>query len=230
MQGLFSDHFRRNPYPFYQEMRSASPVRYIPPPFDAWMIFDYQGVQWVFYDHEAFSSQVPSPPHWMIFTDSPTHTKLRALVSQAFTPRTVANLAPRVQELSQQLLSALAGRREVDLVAAYSGPLPMMVIAGIMGMPVEDSARFNRWSDVILRLSHTRSGEAQAAQALSEFCAVSAEMATYIARLMELRRASPQDDILTKLVMAEVDGRHLNLPEIIGFMQLLMVAGQEDHH
>src|SRR5438093_9838880 len=81
MKGLFSDEMRRNPYPLYEQMRNASPVHYVPPPFDAWMIFDYQGVKRALNDHDTFSSRVPAPRHWFIFFDPPSHTKRRALIS-----------------------------------------------------------------------------------------------------------------------------------------------------
>jgi cytochrome P450 len=85
MMSLFSGGTRRNPYPFYDRLRTGSPLLRVPPPFDAWMIFDYEGVKWALNDHETFSSRVPAP-QWFIFFDPPPHTKLRALISQAFTP------------------------------------------------------------------------------------------------------------------------------------------------
>jgi cytochrome P450 len=227
MNGLFSDEMRRNPYPLYEQMRNASPVHYVPPPFDAWMIFDYQNVKRALYDHDAFSSRVPAPPHWFIFFDPPSHTKLRALISQAFTPRVIANLEPRIRELSRQLLDQAVERGEMDLAAEYSIPLPMMVIAEMFGMPAEDWPRFNRWSHVILKLSYTRNAGEQAAAALGEFRTVAAEMHAYLAEIIERRRAAPQDDLLTRLVAAELDGQHLAPEEILGFFELLIVAGQE---
>jgi cytochrome P450 len=224
---LFSDEMRRNPYAFYEQMRSASAVHYVPPPFDAWMIFDYQEVRRALNDHDTFSSQVPAPPHWFIFIDPPSHTKLRALISQAFTPRVVANLEARIRDFSRRLLDKAIAHGEVDLAAEYSVPLPMMVIADMIGMPMADWMRFNRWSDAILKLSHTRSADAQARTAINEFRSVTAEMNTYLGELIESRRAAPQDDLLTRLVAAEVDGYHLAPEEILGFFQLLIVAGQE---
>ena len=227
MQDVFSDEMRRNPYPMYDRMRSGSPVHYIPPPFDAWMILDYQGVKRALSDHDTFSSRVPAPPHWFIFYDPPDHTKLRGLISQAFTPRVVANLEPRIREISRGLLDKATERGEMDLAADYSIPLPMMVIAEMIGMPVADWPLFNRWSGVILKLSFTRSGGEEAVTALSEFRAVTIEMNAYLAQMIEQRRASPKDDLLTRLVAAEVGGEHLAREEILGFFQLLIVAGQE---
>jgi cytochrome P450 len=142
VMGLFSEEMRRNPYPLYETMRNTSAVYYVPP-FDAWMLFDYDTVKWALNDHDAFSSQVPAPPHWLIFIDPPDHARLRAIVSQAFTPRVVASLAQRIGELSRELLDDVvdfksAQRGEMNLAAEYSVPLPMMVIAETIGMPIAD--------------------------------------------------------------------------------------------
>src|SRR4051812_22382328 len=104
---LFSDHMRRDPYPAYERMRSSSPVFHFPP-FDLWMIFDFDGVKRALVDHDSFSSDLShaaghgNPGEWFIFTDPPRHTKLRALISTAFTPRVVANLELRIRGLSRQ--------------------------------------------------------------------------------------------------------------------------------
>ena len=226
MMNLFSDDVRRNPYPLYDHLRASSPVLRVPPPFDAWMIFDYDGVKWVLNDHETFSSRVPAP-QWFIFFDPPAHTKLRSLISRAFTPKMIANLEPRIRELSHELLDQAVKRDEMDLAADFSAPLPMKVIAGMIGIPLADWARYKRWSDVILRLSYTRSGGEEAESALRDFTAVTAEMDGYLADMIHERRQAPQDDLLTRLIEAEVDGERLSPQEILGFFQLLVVAGQE---
>src|SRR6185369_301884 len=104
MLDIFSDEIRRDPYPLYDQMRSRSPVFYVPPPFDGWLIFDYEGAKRALNDHEAFSSQVPAPRHWFIFFDPPAHTKLRGLISRAFTPNSIASLEGYIRELSCELL------------------------------------------------------------------------------------------------------------------------------
>src|SRR6185369_1780200 len=97
MTDLFSEEMRRNPFAVYDQLRASSPAFKVPPPFDAWMIFDYDGVKRVLNDHGAFSSCVPAPRNWFIFLDPPQHTKLRALISRAFTPRVASALEARVQ-------------------------------------------------------------------------------------------------------------------------------------
>jgi cytochrome P450 len=224
---FFSDEARRNPYPGFDRMRSNSPVFHVPPPFDAWLIFDYEGVKQVLSDHDAFSSRVPAPPHWFLFFDPPQHTKLRALITRAFTPRSVANLEPRIRELSRELLDQVIERGEMDLALDYAVPLPMRVIAEMIGIPGSDWARFKRWSDVILRISYSRSGGEEAGQVMREFGAVTAEMGAYLADMIGRRGTAPRDDLLTRLVEAEVDGERLAREDILGFVQLLVVGGQE---
>ena len=172
MMNLFSLETRRNPYPLYDQMRSSSPVFKAPPPFDMWMIFDFDTVKRVVSDHETFSSAVPAPDNWFIFFDPPRHTKLRALISRAFTPRMVANLEPRIRQLSRELLDKRIEDGEMDLAADYSVPLPMMVISEMIGIPIIDWTRFKRWSDGILKLSYTMRGmerDEEAATARSIF-------------------------------------------------------------
>ena len=227
---LFSTEMQRNPFPVYDQMRATAPAFRAPPPFDMWMVFDYEGVKRVIGEHEAFSSRVPAPDNWFIFSDPPQHTKLRALISRAFTPKSIANLDPHIRKLSRELLDQTAGRGEMDLVADYAGPLPMKVIAGMIGIPTSDWSRFKQWSDAILKLSYTMRGmehDSEASAAMSGFQQVTAEMDEYLTEMIAQRRAQPADDLLTRLIEAEVDGERLTQHEILGFFQLLVVGGQE---
>jgi cytochrome P450 len=223
---IFSDENRRNPFPLYDHMRAASPLLRVPPPFNGWMVFDYETVKWLLNDPQTFSSRVPAP-NWFIFSDAPEHTKLRGLISRAFTPRMIANLEPHIRRLSAELLDAVMERGAFDLVSDYAVPLPMKVIAGMIGIQLSEWATYKRWSDMILRLSYSRSGGPEAERALREFTEVTAEMGAYLDRMIAERRVRPQDDLLTRLLEAEVDGERLSAAEILGFLQLLVVAGQE---
>lgn len=226
MMNFFSDDVRRNPYPVYDQMRSNSPVLHVPS-LNLWMIFSYEGVKRALNDHEAFSSHVPAPRHWFIFFDPPRHTKLRALISRAFTPRVVANLEPRIRELSRTLLDAAIERGEMDLAEEYSVPLPMMVIAEMIGIPPQDWPQFKRWSDGMLKLTYDLAGGEEAARGSDEFNVVTFEMNAYLTEMIAQRRAARKDDLLTHLIEAEVDGHRLMQEEILGFFQLLVVGGQE---
>jgi cytochrome P450 len=230
MTFLFCDDVRRNPYPVYEQMRNTSPVFHAPPPFDMWMIFDYEGAKRALNDHEAFSSCVPAPKNWFVFLDPPQHTKLRALIAKAFTPKSIADLEPRIRTLSGDYLNKVIARGEMDVAADLSVPLPIIVIAQMIGIPAVDWARFKHWSDVILKLSYTMrgmEGDKDASTAISEFAAVTEEMDAYLAEMIEQRQDAPKDDLLSRLMEAEVDGERLTQAQILGFFQLLVVGGQE---
>lgn len=225
MLNVFSDDARRNPYPLYDPLRSHSPVL-CEPQSGLWMIFDYAGVKRVLSDHDVFSSRYG--PDWLIFADPPRHTKLKALISQAFTPRSIANLEVRIRELSCHLLDQVIERGTMDLAADFAVPLPLLVIAEMLGIPTADRSEFRRWSDVILAMSYTIGGEPEAAQvAMRDFGAVTAEMSRYLQDMLNERRATSRDDLLSRLAQADVDGARLSHEEILGFFQLLLLAGSE---
>jgi cytochrome P450 len=227
---LHSEEMRRNPYPAYDRLRQATPV-FHDPQSDLWMIFDYDGVKRALYDHDTFSSRAAPPGggalDWLLFFDPPRHTKLRALISRAFTPASVAALEPRIRELSREFLDETIERGEMDLAADFAVPLPMRVIAEMLGIPAMDRPRFGRWNDVVLGMIYTVTGGEEAARAVGEFAAATAEMNDYLMSLLDQRRAAPRDDLLTRLAVAEVEGERLTGKEILSFFQLLLVAGSE---
>jgi cytochrome P450 len=191
-----------------------------------WLALDYDVVKRVLSDPDLFSSRFG--PDWLIFADPPRHTKLRALVSKAFTPRMVDALEPRIRELSGGLLDRVGERGEMDLVADFAAPLPMLVIAEMLGIPAEERPRFHHWADAILAMSFTIGGPQHLAKAAHEgFVAVTAEMSRYLSALIAARRGEPGADLLTRLDGAEIDGVRLTLEEILGFFQLLLLAGSE---
>ena len=130
--------FRRNPYPLYAVARRASPALRTPRR-GPWVLFDYESAKRALTDHAAFSSDVSKAGFgtlgWFIFSDPPRHTKLRGLVSRAFTSRSVAALEPRIGALAHQLLDEVVARGEIELVSEFSVPLPLMVIAEMLGVP-----------------------------------------------------------------------------------------------
>jgi cytochrome P450 len=125
------------------------------------------------------------------------------------------------------LLDAVIERGDMDLVADFAAPLPMLVIAQMLGLPPGDRARLTRWSDVILFMSYTIAGSPESERAVSDFQQVTGEMSDYLAGLLDARRSDPQDDLLTRLSQAELDGERLTPAEILGFVQLLLLAGSE---
>jgi len=227
---FFADNVRRDPYPFYEGLRADSPVVH-DARTDVWMLLDHDSVRRALNDHEVFSSAVVAPPamtsQWLVFNDQPRHTRLRALISRGFTPRAVAAMEPRIRELARELLAAARGREVFDLVDEFAVPLPLRVIAELFGAPAEDLPLYRRWSDVIMALGYSIAGGEAAARVHAEFAAVTAEMHAYLERLTAARRASGRDDLLTRLVAAEVAGEQLTADELLGFFQLLLSAGHE---
>lgn len=228
---FFSGDLRRNPFPAYDQVRAASPVLHVPSP-DLWMIFNYDGVKQAITDHEAFSSSPsmansPNPP-WLVFFDPPRHTKLRALIMRAFTPRMVANLEPRIQQISHDLIDRMLENGKTDLIADFAAALPMMVIAGMLGLPIAEWRRFRRWSDVIVTSSSLAiPGGAPWAATAADMALVRAEMKDSVREWIGARRAAPQDDLLTALIQAEIDGERLSEEDLLGFVQLLLIGGTE---
>jgi cytochrome P450 len=224
---LFAPEVRRNPWAVYEQLRAESPVLHVPPPFNGWMVFDYETVKWIMTDHASFSSRIPAPNFSFIFTDPPEHTRLRTLISSAFTPRVIADLEPAIREISRELLDSAIAAGGMDFAADFSAPLAMRVIAGMLGIATEDWPRYKRWNDKILGLTFTRSGGEQAQQAMRDFHEVTGEMSAYLAETVIARRKSRNSDLLTRLLEAEVDGARLTHEEILAFFRLLMFAGQE---
>lgn len=226
---LFSEATRRDPYPLYDRLRRDSPVLHVPT-LDLWVVFGYDAVKRALTDHEAFSSDVgPSRGNrfqWLLFLDPPRHTQLRAIISRAFTARSIAALEPRIRARACELIDRVIDRGELDLVADLAAPLPMLVIAELIGLPTEDWRRLAGWSEAIVNLGNTIAG-GDGSRASAEFLRADAEMAEYLGLAIAARRGGAADDLLTRLVTAQVDGERLGDPEIVRFCQLLLAAGTE---
>jgi cytochrome P450 len=220
---MFTEEMRRDPQRFYKQL---GPLFY-DQARDLWMVLDYAGVKRALTDHETFSSNAAPARNvsfeWLLFMDPPRHEKLRAIILKAFTPRSIAALEPRIVEITRGLLQPLLARGEMDLCADFAAPLPMMVIAEMIGLPVEDWQKLTRWSHTLMNLASTIAGTAEASRAASQaFVAANQEMRGYFAALCQARRAEPRDDLITRLVAAE-----LGEDELLRFLQLLLAAGTE---
>lgn len=230
MIGELSERFRRNPYPLYALLRRARPVFRVPR-LEHWVLLDYESVRRALDDHDAFSSDVSRAGFgnlgWFIFLDAPRHTALRALVSRAFTPRSIAVLEPRIRALADALLDPHRDAGALDLVGDFALPLPLIVIAEMLGVPAIEWRRFRQWSDAILGLVSAVGGGPRAVAAIADYHRAHEEMRDYLAPLLVARRAAASDDLLTRLVEAEVDGDRLTEEEIGGFFELLLLAGHE---
>jgi cytochrome P450 len=227
---FLNDALRRDPYPVYAAMRRFRPVANVNRR-GIWALFDFESVKRALTDPEAFSSRAAppggAPLDWLIFMDPPRHSKLRALIARTFTPRSVANLEPRIAALASSLIDAVISRGEMDLVTELAERLPLLVIVEMMGMPLDDAPRVLPWADAILHLSDGIAGGERAARAFAAYRAAKAEMQPYLHDLVAERRAAPRDDLLTRLVESEVDGERLTEDEIFSFFQLLLLAGTE---
>ena len=223
---VFSAEFREDPYPFYAALRRDRPV-YREPRYGGFVLTRFDDVLAALLDPETFSSAngpgpMPSPglasAAALPATDPPHHDQLRALVSRAFTPRRIAESEPRIAALTRELLDALPGD-DFDLVPALSVPLPVMVIAEMLGVEAERLADFRRWSDAFVGLLESAP--------TPELLAAAQELLAYFRELAAQRRRDPRDDLVSALVRAEIDGRRLDASELDGFFIVLLVAGNE---
>ena len=156
----------------------------------------------------------------MLNRDGEDHRRLRRLVTKAFTPKMVEQLRPRIQEIADELLDATEGRSEVDLSAEYAFPLPIIVIAELLGVPAEDRDRFRTWTDAIV-------SPALGEEAMERFFELMGEFVAYLGEFFAARRAAPADDLVSALLAARDEGEALSEDEMFGMVMLLIVAGHE---
>ncbi|MFD1675157.1 cytochrome P450 [Alicyclobacillus fodiniaquatilis] len=217
----------RNPFPWYAHMRKHQPIWQ--EQASTWHVFRHDDVLRVLSDYEHFSSQRgeandPNRPisSSLISMDPPRHRQLRTLVSQAFTPRAIANLTARIEEISNSLLDDFQGQTHLDIVESLTYPLPVIVIAELLGVPSDERDRFKMWSDAVIAGSRQlASGE------VLSFEDAQMEMVQYFSQLVAERKKTPKADLISDLLRVKVDGESLSMAEILGFCVLLLVAGNE---
>ena len=228
MDSTQSAEYPLDPFPQYERMRAMAPV-FQDSQSGSWHVFRYEDVQRVLSEHATFSSRMggdnPSGTGQLfaaslITTDPPRHRQLRSLVTQAFTPKAVDALAPRIAGLTNELLDGIAAGGSADLIRDLAYPLPVIVISELLGIPAEDRERFKHWSDVIV--SQTRTAPAGETQDTT-----TSEMVEYFLALIDRRRSRPGTDLISSLLSAEIGGQRLTVPELLGFCSLLLVAGNE---
>ena len=233
---------REWPYPLYQRLRERDPI-HRSRAIRGWFLFrhadclavlrdgrfsaddrNYAGYAqqraWEIADGLADPNQPDEPP--MLRRDPPDHTRLRKLVSKAFTPRALEQLRPRVEELADRLLTPLARRGEFDVIRDFAVPFPVTIIAEMLGIPACDFATFKRWSDHLVGFLDPLAspGPKVLRKTVDEFDA-------YMSRLAEERRQKPAEDLLTALVQADEQGQRLSAQELQGTLALLLAAGNE---
>jgi cytochrome P450 len=224
--------FHADPHPFYAEWRKTGPVRpvVLPGGFHGWLITRYEDARQALNDPRLSKAidyaqgKDPLPPdiaaaigHHMLAVDPPDHTRLRRLVSTAFTARRIEALRPRIEQITDGLLDDIAGRDRVDLIDALAFPLPIQVICELLGIPADDRDSFRSWSNVLVGGQSLRDQLPGAMFAL----------VSYVRALIADRRRHPGDDLLSGLIAVRDEEDRLSEDELSSMVFLLLIAGHE---
>lgn len=238
---IASREFKANPYPFYAQLRAEAPVyrTVLPDKQPAWLITRYDDVVMVLKDDQRFTKdrkaamsavQLAKTP-WMpamfkplsrtiLDTDGAEHTRLRGLIHKAFTPHLIEQMRERVRVLANQFLDAAEQRGNIDLIRDYALPIPLTLIAEILGIPEKDRMKFHGWTKTFIALT---ANENALIWGLPQLLA----MLSYLKRTFKDRRANPQKDLITALVLAEDAGERLTEDELLAMVVVLLIAGHE---
>jgi cytochrome P450 len=237
---LFSPRFKADPFPTFTAMRDGAPVyRHVAPNGGVmWYITRYEDVLEVLKD-ERFVKNIRNalpPAAWdglphtdpvlqlinqnMLFADPPDHTRLRALVGQAFTPRRIEALAARVQALTDAILDAVAPLGAMDLIGTLAFPLPLAVIAELLGLPERDQPKLRHWSEAIIAAGSHGISYGERRRRIRA-------LVDYVQIICQGRQSEPRDDLISALVTAEEQGERLSEAELSSMIVLLIVTGHE---
>ncbi|QHT62702.1 cytochrome P450 [Paenibacillus lycopersici] len=240
----YSDDMHRDPYPFYRYLLEQEPVLHLEERW-TWIVSRFEDVSRVLKDPlfvREYRNAVPENQempsvsaewkpvdgmlnNWMLFRDAPAHTRLRGLVSHAFTPRTMERLKPVIQEIADFLADGMAEQSRPDLIASYAFTLPVIVIADLLGVPSEDRALFRNWSHAFAKVLE---GVDQSPQYVEQTIRATNEISAYFKDLIAQRRTSPREDMISDLLAAQEEQSDvLTEQEMIATCVLLLVAGHE---
>jgi cytochrome P450 len=225
--------FHNDPHPFYARWRRTGPVRpvVLPGGFGGWLVTSYGDARQALTDPRLSQAIQPPPQvndpippeigaaigHHMLAVDPPDHTRLRRLVTAAFTARRIEALRPRIEQITDELLDAMAGREQVDLIDALAFPLPIQVICELLGIPSQDRDSFRSWSNTLV------GGEALRVQLPAAMTA----LVSYVRALIADRRQHPGDDLLSGLIAVRDQADRLSEDELSSMVFLLLIAGHE---
>ena len=226
----------QDPYPVYAALRERDPV-HRSGLMNAWLFTRHADIDTILRDNRLFSNDprkgtlsrrqragLPADDEFtMLFLDPPDHKRLRALVNKAFTPKAVNALEPHIRSLLSSLLDDIDDPGGFDLMQAVAQPLPVIVIAEMLGIPPEDRAQFKIWSD---QRARTLEPSIDARERVLADAANKA-LNDYFRPIIEERRAAPQDDIVSALAQAEEEGDRLTELEMLNMLRLLLIAGNE---
>jgi len=234
----FLPEFHANPYPFYHRLRAADPVHQTP--MGLWVLTRYDDVVTALRDprfgREGFEQMLAavygddttnaSRPRSMLFRDPPDHTRLRGLVSQAFTPRVIERMRSHIQEIVDRLLDRAQNAKAMDVIEDLAYPLPVTVICEMLGVPTEAHAGIRQWSADIAR-SLDAIGMPSDEGVVKRGRLARQAMLDYFRGIIPERRQNPRDDLLSLLIAAEGQGDKLTEGELLITCNLLFVAGHE---
>jgi len=243
---LASPEVLADPYPLYHALRKASPVLRAPLPAEAggelWILTRYADIEGVLHDarfsvERERAALVRANPtliprallgesgafRSMLIMDPPDHTRVRGLVSRAFTPRRAAALAPRIEALVDELLDGVSGSEEWDVMGALAAPLPAIVIAELLGVPARDHRQFKEWSSQLV----SGLGAGSPEEARARFEGALGSLLDYLGGIVAERRREPRDDLITALIQARDERDALRENELLATANLLLVAGHE---
>ena len=230
--------FHANPYPFYRALRERDPVHQSPLGF--WVLTRYDDVVTSLRD-QRFGRDGFAPlleaiygpehasgnlPRSMLMRDPPDHTRLRALVNKAFTPRVIEGMRTHIQTIVDRLLDRVQGAQAMDVIADLAYPLPVTVICEMLGVPLGDHEAIRNWSSDIAR-SLDAIGLLADPDIVARGAAARRALTEYFRRLLPERRAHPKADLLSLLIAAEEQGDKLNEGELLAMCVLLFIAGHE---
>ncbi len=233
---------RSDPFPIFRRLQDEDPVHWSPA-LRGWVITRYEDVRSVATSKEMspdrltpFYRSMPDATQrtlsevirylnlWMVFRNPPEHTRLRGLMSKAFTPRAVEALRPNVSALVDLLLDRIGDRREIDWIADVAGPLPALVIMDMLGVPRDAVAPMKEWSDEMALFVGSARGAADKYERARHG---SHEMAAYFRRIIAERREAPRDDMISAMIAARDQNQQLSEDELVASCMLLLFAGHE---
>ena len=227
-------------YRWFEKMRSMQPV-WLDESSGCWHVFRYADVHHVITDYNVFTSEMRQRlraraengngaarfGRSLIAMDPPQHRQYRNLVSPAFTPRALARLSGRIASITQELLDEVKPRGRMDVTEDLAYPLPTIVIAEMLGVPVTDRPLFKRWTDGLLsqQLSDAEFFKPNERPDREQISRNFQEMSDYFQGMLEKRRRKPRADMMSDLLAAEVEGERLSMEDTISFCVLLLIAG-----
>lgn len=240
---LTSPEYAQNPYPVYHQLREQAPV-YWSDLWGCWILTRYDDITATLQNHQHFTSlgrltatlDLPEPlrqqvqpliRHYsqgLINVDPPAHTRMRQLVHQAFTPRTIRQMAAYVESIVGELIQKALDHGQMDIIWDFSYPLPVRVIAELMGIPLEDHERFKAWSGKIVEFMATPKPQPEI---LLGSQAALMELQQYFRDIFRQRRARPQDDLISALVAVEAEGDRLTEEELVSTCVTILIGGHE---